>query len=144
MKFICPRCTVSFKSNDSRYNIWSCDNCGCKFRGIHADANMFDYVLHLIPFTPWFFNLDTSYNLKSANGGPDVTKCPFCFSYLRGFGGKSKEGVWPTVCCKCCRELPTSHYKEIKSKPQTPQKQTSDDEKKDFKKLRELIDRLGK
>ena len=142
MKFKCPKCDVSFVNHDSRYNIWNCDDCGHKFRGIHADANMFDYYLHLIPFTPWFFSLDQSYDLQCQNGGPNITKCPFCFSFLRGFGGSSKDGIWPTVCSKCCRNLPDDHYLEVKKQENPKSNQDAKAEKNDYKKLMDLINRL--
>lgn len=141
MKFKCPACETSFKNSDSRYNIWSCDGCGHEFRGIHCEADMFDYWLHQVPFLPWFYSPDRSYDLQSAKGGPDFTRCPFCHDLVRGFNGKTAYGSWPTVCRSCSSALPTWRH-ESSPKSSDTENDDSSTPKPDYKKLRELIDRL--
>lgn len=154
MKFKCPKCSVSFKCSDSRYNLWRCEDCGHSFRGIHCEANMVDYWLHQVPFLPGFYSWDRSYNLQSAKGGPNFTRCPHCYELIRGFNGSGSDGVWPTVCSHCCTRLNTSHYQpapkpESKPKP-SPKPEKGDpspfggepDAKPDYKKLMDLINRL--
>lgn len=147
MKFKCPKCSVSFKSGDSRYNIWKCDDCGHKFRGIHCEADMLDYWLHMIPFLPGFYTWDRSYDLQPNKGGPNFTRCPHCLELVRGFLGKTDDGVWPTTCPHCTKNLPINRYEP--DTPKEPEEPKVDPKPKaevkpqpDYKKLRELINRL--
>lgn len=141
MKYKCPKCDVSFRSDYSRYSIWDCDSCGARFRGLHCDADMFDYYLHNVPVLPHFFLADATYKFDLYGGGPNYTHCPHCFSDINGSNGKSRDGNWPSVCHSCTNSLPTS--KHVEKKPVAEAEVVKPKKKKsEYEKLRELIDRL--
>lgn len=163
MKYKCPKCSTSTECNYSRYYVWQCDSCLHKARGIHWDADMVDYYLKSIPFSPLFWKRaifnpsDRTYDFKFEGGGPDVTACPHCGNDVYGNYGKTANGSWPSVCGSCMNRLPTHHFVE-KTQQQVLQEMTvvekekpfmekyeikaASEEKSDCEKLRELINRL--
>ena len=146
MKYRCPKCDISLESNYSRYYVWRCEECLHKARGIHWDANMVDYYLKAVPFSPLFWKRyiftpsDRTYDFKFEGGGPDVTACPFCGGDVYGNNGSTKDGSWPSVCSACCRSLPIHQYKEKETN--IVEENGPEQKKPDYEKLRKLINRL--
>lgn len=90
MWLYCPRCNSQTNAKDySLYNVFACQRCGHRFRGIHARPNKIWHGLVLI--------------VNPAVGNLTATCCVYCGSTVYG----SNNGWWPSVCASCGRDLPT-------------------------------------
>lgn len=95
MKLICPKCSAKVNiKGSSRYRIFTCSNCSCEFRGIHADVSRLSlFVSQMIPFAG---NAWEEYR---------ETPCPHCRRIVYG-------PPWPTRCAECNASLPTTTVAE--------------------------------
>lgn len=100
MKLICPSCQKRIKIGEaSRYDIFTCDDCGRQFRGIYADHAPLDFVLKK------YFTLASGYDAARQ------TPCPYCWASI-SLGFRWEEGVnAPDYCWSCGKNLPTSEIK---------------------------------
>ena len=163
MKYKCPKCNTSTECNYSRYYVWQCDSCEHKARGIHWNADMVDYYLKAVPFSPLFWTRsifnpsDRTYDFKFEGGGPDVTACPHCGNDVYGNYGKTENGSWPSVCSNCTHQLPTHHFVEKQNRESVEmthnitaqetekpfmEKYEVKSANEDYEKLRKLINKL--
>jgi ribosomal protein L37AE/L43A len=100
MLLYCPNCNHQKEvARKSRYNVFTCDNCRHKFRGIHAVANKAwgtatAIFWNFIPFSTHYEDFDS-------------TPCPYCLEAVF-----QKGAAWPTVCSQCTRSLPTDNANE--------------------------------
>lgn len=103
MKLICPCCAQ--KKNigaKSRFLVFTCDGCGHRFRGIHANYTKLSALLDY--FNPFFGAL------RSADRPADSTACPFCggpVSVCEALG----DGT-PVACGWCGSELPITEAEQ--------------------------------
>ena len=85
----CPKCSAQTKvGNRSLYNVFACETCGHRFRGIHAKPNK---VWHQIVAL-----------LTPSSERLTETFCIHCGGDIEGGGN-----WWPSVCRHCGRDLPT-------------------------------------
>ena len=95
MWLYCPNCNNQKDiGKTSRYNVFVCDHCTHRFRGIHASPNKLWGTA-----TAVFWSL---LPLKTHYEDFESTKCPYCQVAI------TPRGKWPSVCSECTRDLPTS------------------------------------
>jgi len=95
MWLFCPKCNHQINIGwRSRYDVFSCDACACKFRGFHAKPNELRHTLMGIWNTKYLRDFTS-------------TPCPFCRTNLYYNGG------WPSVCPYCTRDLPTGKVVDV-------------------------------
>lgn len=114
MKLHCPTCNRPVViGNASRYKVFGCA-CGRKFRGIHAEECLADYLFWKFagPTMRLFtFGLAGRIDQNKLN----YTFCPYCdaeisISYSRVFLGVTG----PSNCWACTNKLPTGPVNSIK------------------------------
>lgn len=97
MKLLCPRCKAGKEiGSASRFTIFSCDSCGNRFRGVHADVAKWDRLFKNL------FTFDTSVHWLTRTG------CPHCGGLVPLVENRSGSGFLPPATCMCCgKSLPT-------------------------------------
>jgi hypothetical protein len=114
MKLHCPTCNRSVDiGHASRYKVFACA-CGRKFRGIHAEECLADYLFWKfagVPMRLMTFGLFGRIDTNTLN----YTRCPFCdaeigISYSREFFGVTG----PSHCWACTNKLSTDPVNNLK------------------------------
>lgn len=97
MKLHCPRCKTGKEiGSASRFTIFSCDSCGNRFRGVHADVAKWDRLFKSL------FTFDTSVHWLTR------TNCPHCGGLVPLVENRTGPGFLPPANCMCCgKVLPT-------------------------------------
>jgi len=100
----CPRCNSQTNTiSHSRYNVFSYQRCGPRYRGIHAHPNKLWHGL-VVSVNPVVSSLTE-------------TCCVYCGSTVCG----CSNGWWPSVCASCGRDFPTdepsAHVDEVLPEP---------------------------
>jgi len=107
MKLHCPTCNRPVDiGNASRYEVFTCA-CGRRFRGIHAEECLADYLFWKfagVPMRLMTFGLFGRLDTNKLN----YTRCPYCDAEIGIEGNRDTLGVTgPSHCWACTNKLPT-------------------------------------
>lgn len=107
MKLHCPTCNRPVDiGNASRYEVFTCA-CGRKFRGIHAEECLLDYLFWKYAGVPVRLLTFGQFGRLDQNK-LTITSCPFCDSEIGiSYNSKYLGVTGPSHCWACTNKLPT-------------------------------------
>jgi hypothetical protein len=114
VKLHCPTCNKPVDiGNASRFELFTCA-CRRKFRGIHADECLADYLFWKfagVPVRLLTFGLAGRIDRNKLN----YTSCPFCDAEISiTYTGQYKGVEGPSHCWACTRKLPDDPVNNLK------------------------------